>query len=446
MALAGGGRFRTTKPSLHATTNAMIIQRFLPIPIHFHPQPDTTCLVIGRSGLTPMKLTLPITLFVFSLFSALAPAQTPTNAAIPSLWRTARALFPIGVGINDRIPQLTQDHPLLRAQFNILTPENCMKPAQIQRAEGQFNFALADAFVAFAQSNQFQVCGHCLVWAKDDRTPAWFYRDGDKPASRALLLQRMQQHIQTEVTRYRGRIAMWDVVNEALDDGTNFLRPSGWSTACGEEFILKAFEWAHEADTNAFLIYNDYNNELPGKREKMLRLVRYLLDHKAPLHAIGLQGHYEIDRIPFREIEDTLQAIKPLGVKVVISELDIDVIPRGKWWADGGKHRDELSRLDPYRSGCPPEILQRQAEQYAQLFRLFRKYSDVIARVSFWNLHDGQSWLNDFPWKRANHPLLFDRQRQPKPAFHAVITELSSEPQAPRPLAQPPKHAALAAL
>jgi endo-1,4-beta-xylanase len=137
-----------------------------------------------------------------------------------------------------------------------------------------------------------------------------------------------------------------------------------------------------------------------------------------------LQGHYEIDRIPFADIEETLIAMRELGLKVVVSELDIDVIPRGRWWADGGKHRDELSRFDPYREHCPPEVLRRQADQYGQLFRLFRKYSDVIARVWFWNLHDGQSWLNDFPWKRVNHPLLLDRNGQPKPAFDAVIAAL----------------------
>ena len=128
--------------------------------------------------------------------------------------------------------------------------------------------------------------------------------------------------------------------------------------------------------------------------------------------------------MPFKDIEDTLVAMREVGVKAVVSELDIDVIPRSKWWADGGKHREELARLNPYRDGCPPEVLERQADQYAQLFRLFRKHHDTIARVSFWNLHDGQSWLNDFPWRRVNHPLLFDREGNPKPAFPAVIAAL----------------------
>jgi endo-1,4-beta-xylanase len=146
------------------------------------------------------------------------------------------------------------------------------------------------------------------------------------------------------------------------------------------------------------------------------------------VHAVGLQGHYEIDRVPFADLEATLNAMRELDVKVVVSELDIDVIPRSRWWAEGGKYRDELAKLNPYAEGCPPEILQRQAEQYGQLFRLFRKHADVIERVSFWNLHDGDSWLNYFPWRRVNHPLLFDRERKPKPAFDAVVKALSEAP------------------
>ena len=139
---------------------------------------------------------------------------------------------------------------------------------------------------------------------------------------------------------------------------------------------------------------------------------------------MGLQGHYELDHVPFADIEATLVALGELGIKVVVSELDIDVIPRGKWWAEGGKYRDELSKSNPYVDGCPPDILQRQAEQYGKLFQIFRKHADVIARISFWDLHDGQSWLNDFPWKRTNHPLLFDRASQPKPAFDSVMKAL----------------------
>ncbi len=345
-----------------------------------------------------------------------------------SLRSAATDLFEVGVGISDQIPARTNDWPLLTKQFGTVTPENCMKPVAIQPTEGQFNFSQADAFVEFAARNRLKVVGHCLVWAKDDRTPPWFYRDGDQPASRELLLARMRKHIETVVGRYRGRIAAWDVVNEALDDGTNFIRPSGWEKACGEEFIAKAFEFAHEADPNAFLIYNDYNNELPAKREKTIRLLRLLRTKNIPVHAVGLQGHYELGKLALADLEATLVAMRELEVKVVVSELDIDVIPRSRWWAEGGKYRDELSKVDPYRESCPPEILKQQADEYAQLLRLFRKHADVIARVSFWNLHDGQSWLNYFPWQRVNHPLLFDRNGQPKPAYDATIQALSAKP------------------
>ncbi len=343
-----------------------------------------------------------------------------------SLKQASQGLFKIGVGLNDRIADQPADHDLVRAQFQVLTPENCMKPASVQPVEGRFRFERPDSFVAFAQENGLELVGHCLVWAKDDRTPPWFFKDGDQDASRELLLDRMRKHIATEVGRYRGKIASWDVVNEALDDGAGYLRPSGWEKACGIDFIAEAFKAAHEADPDALLIYNDYSNEASAKRDKMIRLVRDLRELDAPIHAVGLQGHYEIDKIPFDDLEATFNALRELGVKVVISEVDLDVIPRGRWWAEDGKYREELAKLNPYREGCPPEVLERQAAQYGELFKLYRKHADVIDRVSFWNLHDGQSWLNGFPWRRVNYPLLFDRQGQPKPAYTAVIEALTA--------------------
>lgn len=354
----------------------------------------------------------------------LGTAQVWPQSGAGTLKKASESTFPIGVGVSDRIPSRPENWQLLTNQFVIVTPENCLKPDPVQIGEAKFALTQADAFVEFAVSQGLSVVGHCLVWAKDDRTPPWFFRDGTNMATRELLLDRMSHHIDTVAGRYKGRIAMWDVVNEALDDGTNYLRPSGWSKACGIDFIVQAFQRAHLADPKALLIYNDYNNEKPDKREKQIRLLNELRSRNAPVHAIGLQGHYEIDRVPFDEIEATLAEMEKLEVKVVISELDIDVVPRGRWWADGGKHRDELSKLDPYRDGCPPEILQRQAEQYARLFQIFRRHKKIIARVSFWGLHDGQSWLNSFPWSRANHPLLFDRNSKPKPAFDAVLDAL----------------------
>ena len=210
----------------------------------------------------------------------------------------------------------------------------------------------------------------------------------------------------------------------ALDDGGGddvYLRQSGWLKGAGPDFIAKAFEYAHAAAPDAVLIYNDYLMERPAKRQRMLRLLRQLLDKDVPVHAVGLQGHFELDRLPLKDVDDTLAAIGGLGLKAMITEMDVAVVPRERWYADGGKHRAEMAKWDPYKDGCPPEVLARQAAQYADLFRLFRRHADVIERVTFWDLHDGRSWLNDFPWKHTEHPLLFDRDQRPKPALGAVL-------------------------
>ena len=347
--------------------------------------------------------------------------------ATPTLRAAVAGRFEIGVGVNDRIFENRESWPLLTREFSSITPENCMKPQSIQRTPGNRDYSVADRFIQFAEDNDLHVVGHCLVWAKDDRTQPWYYLDGDKPASKEVLLERMRSDIRDIAGRYRGRIAMWDVVNEALDDGEHYLRPSGWVKACGESFIAEAFRAAHEADPHALLIYNDYQNELPKKREKMLRLIDSLQSQGVPIHAVGLQAHYEIDRVPHAELEETILAVKERGLKVVISELDIDLIPRGRWWADNGRHREALARENPYADGVPSDVLERQAEEYGKLFSIFVKHADAIARVSFWNLHDGDSWLNSFPWTRVNHPLLFDRNREPKSAHTAVLRSLRGE-------------------
>jgi endo-1,4-beta-xylanase len=173
---------------------------------------------------------------------------------------------------------------------------------------------------------------------------------------------------------------------------------------------------------DAQLVYNDYNVELPEKREKLLRLIRELKESNVPLGAIGIQGHWEIDHVPLHEIGALLTSMKELGLKVMVSELDLGVVPRGTWWADGGKKRAEIAKTDPLAAGCPPELLARQARQYTELFQLFRDQAGSVGRVTFWDLHDGRSWLNSFPWRHTEYPLLFDRQAVPKPAFEAVMS------------------------
>ena len=331
--------------------------------------------------------------------------------------------FIVGVALGGQVPDdyTAAERKLILEQFGSVTPENCMKMTAIQPREGEFHFEQADALVAFAAKNGLRVVGHTLIWAKDERTPPWMFLDGDKPASRDLVLERMRTHIRTVVSRYRGKVSSWDVVNEVLDDGEPYLRTSKWVTIAGTEFVARAFEWAHEADPDAVLVYNDYNVELPRKREKLLRLIQELRDQGVPLGAIGIQGHWEIDRIPLHDIDALLASMKELGLKVMVSELDLGLVPRGIWWADGGKRREEIAKTNPLREGCPPELLERQASQYAELFRLFRNHSGSIGRITFWDLHDGRSWLNAFPWRHTEYPLLFDRAARPKPAFRAVM-------------------------
>lgn len=333
--------------------------------------------------------------------------------------------FQTGVGVGHAVLEDPADAALIRQHFQILTPENCMKPQSIHPAEDRWNFAASDGFVDFARAHQLDVVGHCLVWAKDDRTDRWMMQENGAPVSRETLLRRIETHVATVVERYADAVTMWDVVNEAVaDGGDELLRDSVYSRTTGIDFIVKAFQTARAKDPDALLIYNDYNDHLPGKREKVIRLLTELKQRGVPVDAYGVQGHFELGDGVLPQLRETLDALRKLDLQVVVSELDIDVVTRSRWWADEGKHRAELASYDPYKDGLPPEIEQQQIKQYVELFKLFDEYQDMIARVSFWNLHDGQSWLNYFPWKRTNYPLLFDRDRRPKAVFSAVYESL----------------------
>ncbi len=364
-------------------------------------------------------------LIAFLLFASSAAAQDIDKR---SLKDAVGGRFSMGVGVSHQVLQDPEDAALIRRHFQILTPENCMKPQGIHPGEGRWNFESTDRFVAFARQNRFDVVGHCLVWAKDDRTDQWMMEEDGKPVSRETLLRRIETHINTVVDRYGDAVTMWDVVNEAIGDGDEgLLRDSVYSRTTGMDFIVTAFNAAKAKDPDALLIYNDYNGHKPEKRKKLIELLTKLKEAGAAVDAYGMQGHFELGDDSIEQLRETFDELRKLGIKVIVSELDIDVVQRGRWWADGGKYRDELITFDPYKDGVPPEIEKQMIDQYVALFQLFTDYSDIIERVSFWNLHDGQSWLNSFPWKRVNHPLLFDRDRQPKPAFDAVYEFLTTD-------------------
>jgi len=348
---------------------------------------------------------------------------------VPSLKDALSSHFLIGVALGGTLPESysATEQALITDNFTQITPENCMKPEPIEPREGVFNFTAADALVAFAQAHGMRVTGHTLVW--QSQCPQWFFVDGNQPASREHILQRMKAHIQAEVGRYKGKILGWDVVNEAIADNNGYLHATPWSQLVGEDFIDKAFEYAHEADPNAELYYNDYGIEQPQKRAKTLKLIAHLKAQGLRIDAVGIQGHWEVSDLPLRDIEDSILAFHQAGVKVMITELDLDMVKRHFGGADVA--HQETATADPLAAGCPPELLAQQAERYADLFRLLLKHDDSVTRVTFWGLHDGRSWLNAWPSKRTNYPLLFDRHCQPKPAYAAVLAAAASVKHAP---------------
>jgi endo-1,4-beta-xylanase len=339
---------------------------------------------------------------------------------MPTLKDAFRGQFEIGAALGGLLPDdfSPAEISLILQQFNNVTSENCLKPKSLQPHEGQWDWCQADALVTFAQAHQLHLTGHCLVW--HSQCPQWLFEDGAAPAPRGLVLQRTRNHLQQILNRYRGKIQSWDVVNEALGDGPLYIRESFWKACVGEDYVAKAFEFAHQIDPQMRLNYNDYDIELPKKRAKALHLLKDLLSRGLRVDAVGIQGHWILDKVPFEHIEAAIEEFAALGLDVMITELDLDVVDREV--SGASISAADQSTSDPFIHGCTPEVLHRQADQYARLFRIFKKHQDKLTRVTFWGIHDGKSWLNSWPRKRTNHALLFDRQSHPKPAFHAVMT------------------------
>jgi endo-1,4-beta-xylanase len=342
-----------------------------------------------------------LTLLCFTFLTATAFAQQSLKDAFSKD-------FLIGSALGSRLPDCyaPSELDLIKAQFNCATPEWCMKPKPLQPKEGVWHFDDADAYVAFCKQNHIAAFGHTLVWHED--CPDWFFVDGDKPASRELVLKRLRTHIETVLTRYRGKIRGWDVVNEAISDNPkDYLRKTQWLQTIGDDYLVEAFKFAHEADPSMTLQYNDYNIETEPKRSKAIKLIQNLQSNGAHVAAIGIQAHWQVGHVPFRDLEIAINDFQKLGLKVMITELDLDMLPRKKVADAPQPDIDALTK--------------QQAEDYAHLFRIFVRHRDVITRVAFWGIDDAHSWLNGWPYKRENHPLLFDRDAKPKPAFDAII-------------------------
>jgi endo-1,4-beta-xylanase len=342
----------------------------------------------------------------------------------PSLKEVFRDDWPIGVALSQS--QLDGKDPdamaLVENHFNSISPENLLKWEAVHPEPGRYEFGPADRFVDFGQAHGMQIIGHVLVWF--DQTPASVFRDNDGNfLGRHALLERMREHIFAVVGRYKGRIHGWDVVNEALVDGR--YRECEWLRIIGEDYVLKAFEFAREADPHAELYYNDFNLWKPQQLEGVGQLIRKLQSQGIRVDGVGEQGHWGMDYPSLAEIENVISAVAGLGVPLMITELDVSVLP---YSVEHEKQKlsslppDMQRRLNPYSGGLPEAMEHAFSERYAALFGVFRAHRDKISRITFWAVHDGQSWRNYVPVEgRTDYPMLFDRRRRPKPALDAVI-------------------------
>jgi len=351
---------------------------------------------------------------------------TVAAAAQASLKDAYKADFVIGAALNEAqiTGQDVRGDAIVEAQFNSISPENCLKWERVHPQPHGYDFSLPDRYVAFGEKNRMFVVGHTLVW--HNQTPDWVFRDAKgKLLGRKALLNRLRNHIYTVVGRYKGRIKSWDVVNEALnEDGS--LRQTPWLKIIGESYIAKAFHYAHEADPAAELTYNDYNIENEAKRAGAVSLISKLKAEGVPITTVGIQGHYTLDSPDLKFLDEAIGAYGRLGVKVAISELDVDVLPRNNLpvTADITVNLAQDPALNPYVNGLPDEVQRQLAERYAAIFEICLRHRGEVDRVTLWGVTDADSWHNGWPIRgRTAYSLLFDRSGKPKPAYDKVIQE-----------------------
>jgi endo-1,4-beta-xylanase len=378
----------------------------------------------GLAGVTALAAALSMACTSGGSSTPASPGSAAPAPAASTLRDAFAGSFLVGAALNEA--QFTEQDQrgvgIVKAQFNTITPENILKWESVHPRLGEYAFDAPDRYVAFGERNRMFIVGHTLLWHQ--QTPRWVFFDASgNRVSRDTLLARLRDHIHTVVGRYKGRIKGWDVVNEAVDEDGS-LRKSLWLEIIGPDYIEKAFQWANEADPSAELYYNDYSVENAPKRNGIVALIRNLQSKGIRVTAVGLQGHNRLEWPTLAQQDSTIAAFAALGVKVAITELDIDVLPRATraQTADVSVSAAPSAGLNPYAAGLPDSVQQALAKRYADLFGVYMKHRGTITRVTFWGVADGDSWLNGWPVRgRTSHPLLFDRAGQPKPAFDAVI-------------------------
>ena len=342
--------------------------------------------------------------------AAASERNTPEQRAVAPLKDAYANAFPVGLAVQAEQLRRPDESELIERHFNVLVAEYQMKANIIAPAEGEYRWEAADAIVGYAEANGMQVRGHALVWHQS--TPDWFLTDGDP----AMVKSRLETYVRTVVGRYKGRIFAWDVVNEPVSDGDGPYRDNVWFRAVGSDYIDWAFQAAREADPDCLLFLNDYNTENPDKLRRLVTVVAGMRERGVPVDGIGHQFHLNAGQ-DVAGIRNALETVAAAGLVNHVTELDISA-----YRDPGACYRD--------RTGCQPALapvemdrfLAEQAALYRGVFDAARA-SGPAGAVLIWGLHDGQSWLNNFPLRRPNHPLLFDRNLDPKPALFALLDE-----------------------
>lgn len=363
---------------------------------------------------------------IFSILTLLFVALTGCANHKVTLKDALKDKFLIGVAMNEA--QITEADSssvaIIKNHFNSITAENCMKSEELQPVEGEFNFKLADQFVKFGEENNMYIIGHTLVW--HSQAPKWFFTDATgKDVTREVLIERMKNHIFTVVGRYKGKVKGWDVVNEAFEDDGSW-RNSKFYQIIGEDYIRLAFQFAHEADPDADLYYNDYSMSHEGRRNTVVKMVKDLKSQGVRIDGVGLQGHMDLVFPDLDEFEKSMLAFAETGVKLMITELDVTVLPRPgiDVGAEISASFEYQQKLNPYAEGLPDSVSIALNNRYNDIFKLFLKHSDILERVTLWGVYDGQSWRNNWPVRgRTDYPLIFDRNFQPKPVVKFIVEE-----------------------
>ncbi|GAA4397805.1 endo-1,4-beta-xylanase [Nibrella viscosa] len=343
--------------------------------------------------------------------------NTTLAQTIPSLKDTFKKDFGIGTALNnaqieERDPQVTA---FIVRQFNMATPENIMKSALLHPKWDTFDFTMADKLVEFGKKHNIKINGHTLIW--HSQLPMFIRGIKSSDSIRTFFTE----HIKTVAGRYNRKVFSWDVVNEALnEDGT--LRKTVFLQHLGDDYVTEAFRLAQQAAPQTELYYNDYNNEQPAKRAGCIALIKKIQAAGVRIDGVGIQGHWHVGRVPLKDIEESILQYAALGLKVMFTELDIEVLPRNFQGAEVSQRMTANAQSNPYPDALPDSVQQQLAADYEALFRLFLKHKDKVTRVTFWGVNDAQSWLNNWPIRgRTSYPLLFDRTNQPKPAFYKVV-------------------------